>query len=68
MWREYLQAVLDICKIEAMLKYFDNTFFKFLFGFLAILAVSFALLVATQWWGDAQAKASPNDSEFVQKQ
>lgn len=51
-----------------MLKYFDNTFFKFLFGFLAILAVSFALLIATQWWGNTQATASPNDSEFVQTQ
>lgn len=28
-----------------MLKYFDNTFFKFFFAFLAILCVSFAFLI-----------------------
>ncbi len=45
-----------------MLKYFDNTFFKFLFGFLAILAVSFAVLLFTQWWGEQQATANTNNA------
>lgn len=30
-----------------MSKYFDNTFFKFLFGFLVILALSFLFLYVT---------------------
>jgi hypothetical protein len=34
-----------------MAKYFDNTFFKFLFGFLGILGVSFTLLYITQYFG-----------------
>lgn len=34
-----------------MFKYFDTTFFKFLFGFIAILAVSFALLLAIRYFG-----------------
>ncbi len=39
--------------MNAMTKYFDSTFFRFLFGFLAILAISFALLYASQRWGGA---------------
>lgn len=39
-----------------MLKYFDNTFFKFLFGFLGILFVSLALLVLTQYLGNKNAE------------
>lgn len=35
-----------------MASYFDNTFFKFFFGFLGILALSFSLVVATQYWSD----------------
>ncbi len=31
-----------------MSKYFDQTFFKFLFGFIAILAASFAFLYFTR--------------------
>jgi len=33
-----------------MRKYFDHTFFRFLFGFLAILALSFALLFFVERW------------------
>ncbi len=33
-----------------MSKYFDHTFFKFLFGFLIILASSFALLIAVGYY------------------
>jgi hypothetical protein len=40
-------------RMEVMLKYFDNDFFKFMFGFLAILAVSFGLIYASLIWGDA---------------
>lgn len=39
-----------------MLKYFDNTFFKFLFGFLGILFISLALLVVTQYWGNKNSE------------
>jgi hypothetical protein len=34
-----------------MFKYFDHTFFKFFFGFLVILAISFLILYATNRWG-----------------
>lgn len=51
-----------------MLKYFDNTFFKFLFGFLAILAVSFSLLLFTQWWENRAAAASPRNAQTIQIQ
>lgn len=32
-----------------MLKYFDNTFFKFFFGFLGILFFSLVVLVASRY-------------------
>jgi hypothetical protein len=34
-----------------MLKYFDNTFYKFLFGFLLILSISFGILYIVKQWG-----------------
>jgi hypothetical protein len=34
-----------------MLKLFDNTFFKFFFGFIFILLISFGILYVTQNWG-----------------
>jgi hypothetical protein len=37
-----------------MFKYFDNTFFKFLFGFLTILAVSFIFIFLTQVWSEGE--------------
>jgi preprotein translocase subunit SecG len=33
-----------------MLKYFDKTFFKFLVGFVAILAVSFIIIIITGYY------------------
>jgi len=39
-----------VIKYLSMLKYFDNTFFKFFFGFLAILSVSFAIILATNFF------------------
>ncbi len=33
-----------------MRKYFDHTFFKFLFGFLAILGISFVILIAIGYY------------------
>lgn len=35
-----------------MAQYFDNTFYRFFFSFLLILAASFGLLFATQYWSD----------------
>jgi len=49
--------------IKQMGKYFDNTFFKFLFGFLAILAISFLLLFFTQIWGKDNDE---KDSTYVE--
>jgi len=40
--------------IIQMMKYFDNTFFKFLFGFLVILAISFSILFAVEYYQDKQ--------------
>jgi len=37
--------------MNVMLKYFDSDFFKFMFGFLAILAISFGLIYASLKWG-----------------
>ncbi|HEY4489708.1 MAG TPA: hypothetical protein VJC12_00430 [Candidatus Paceibacterota bacterium] len=45
-----------------MWKLFDNTFFKFLFGFLVILAISILILFAAQYWSK---KGNP-DSTYVQ--
>jgi Trk-type K+ transport system membrane component len=42
-----------------MRKYFDHTFFRFFFGFLAILVVSFALLFFVEHWTN---KANPDDA------
>jgi hypothetical protein len=44
-------------------KYFDSTFFKFLFGFLAILAISFLLLFITQIW---EKDNDEKDSTYVE--
>ncbi len=49
--------------MNEMLKYFDNTFFKFLFGFLGILFISLAFLVATQYWGDTE---SAQDQKYTE--
>ena len=37
-----------------MLKLFDNTFFKFFFGFIGILFISLSVLIATRYF--AQSK------------
>jgi hypothetical protein len=51
-----------------MMKYFDSTFFKFLIGFLVILAISFAILIATQYY-EGNREPSPtyvqSDTETV---
>ncbi len=33
-----------------MFKYFDKTFFKFLFGFVAIISASLAIVLATAYY------------------
>ena len=37
-----------------MLKLFDNTFFKFFFGFIGILFMSLSILIATRYFGDSR--------------
>ncbi len=32
-----------------MLKYFDKTFFKFLVGFVSVLAISFSIMIITNY-------------------
>ena len=43
-----------------MIKLFDNTFFKFFFGFLFILSISFTILYITEGW----AKEDSPDTFF----
>ena len=38
--------------ITVMFKYFDNTFFKFFFGFLGIVFASLVLLATTQYFSN----------------
>jgi hypothetical protein len=49
-----------------MLKYFDNTFFKFLFGFLLILIISFAVLLATRLIDEKESP--PEFNTYVEAQ
>lgn len=48
-----------------MLRYFDKTFFKFLFGFLAILAVSLIILLLTKYAGQKN-QILPPESSYVE--
>ena len=43
-----------------MLKYFDEDFFKFLLGFIAIVAISLVILLATRMY--ASTPKTPNES------
>jgi hypothetical protein len=45
-----------------MSKYFDKAFFKFFFGFLAILAISFILLVVTNYFEGKSTQVPDNAS------
>jgi hypothetical protein len=51
-----------------MLKYFDNTFFRFLFGFLGILFFSLVVLVVTQYFGKDDAGQNEVDTEMIVSQ
>jgi len=47
-----------------MFKYFDRAFFRFFFGFVAILAISFIVMIVTvQWGGDPQTAATAESSQ-----
>jgi hypothetical protein len=48
-----------------MFRYFDNTFFKFFFGFLAILFVSFVFLFLTRYF---EKDPMPESSSYVEAQ
>jgi len=37
-------------RIDIMLKYFDKAFFKFLFGFLAIVAISLIIIIVAGYY------------------
>ena len=41
-----------------MLKLFDKTFFKFLFGFSLIIVISFVILMATNYYDTHKNNAS----------
>jgi hypothetical protein len=45
-----------------MLRYFDKTFFRFLFGFAGILAVSFAILLIVGYY-EVELKAEVDASD-----
>lgn len=46
-----------------MTKYFDKTFFKFLIGFVAILAISFSItFIAIYFEGKSQTQNAVDDS------
>lgn len=42
-----------------MLKYFDKTFFKFLFGFVSILVLSFFIIFLTRAYTPSEMTAAP---------
>jgi len=44
--------VVFVCRaiLCLMWRYFDKAFFKFLFGFIAIIAISFIILLATNYY------------------
>jgi hypothetical protein len=43
-----------------MFKYFDKAFFKFFFGFLAILAISFIILLGANYLRKSSIQAPDN--------
>jgi hypothetical protein len=45
-----------------MSQYFDSTFFRFFFGFLAILMVSLALLMVTNYFANKEPEPAENTS------
>jgi hypothetical protein len=54
-----------------MSQYFDETFFKFFFGFLTIIFISLSLLFATQYFENKsnereRASGEPEITETVQ--
>jgi len=49
-----------------MFKYLDNTFFKFLFGFLAILFMSFAIILAARYMELEDVNSSSSYVEYVE--
>ncbi len=42
-----------------MLKYFDKTFFRFLFGFVSILVLSFFIIFLTRAYTPSEMAATP---------
>ncbi len=48
--------------LNQMLKLFDKTFFKFLLGFTAILALSFAVLMVTGYYDMHRADTTASTS------
>lgn len=46
-----------------MIKLFDTTFFRFFFGFIGLLFLSLAILLATKYWHEHR---QPNNEEMSQ--
>lgn len=46
-----------------MTKYFDKTFFKFLLGFIAILAISFSITFAAVYWEKSSTTQDMRDGD-----
>ncbi len=44
------------------MKYFDHTFFRFFFGFMAILVASFAMLYVAIQWNQNKTVQDPLDT------
>ncbi len=48
-----------------MLKYFDKDFFKFTFGFLALVSLSLIIIIATRYYADSMSQEANVSSAIL---